>query len=164
MSNIRQDYIDLLASGDKNKISCVLMAAGASAGLSGLAAGITFAPANAVPVAGTAFNVTAAAIGAVLGALLSAKVAYNFCGGESTRGSFDQLFKTGSIDRGTLENSEALIIREYGVSPGEARLLFKAAYVYASNKPQNVIVDASFVEKKNAVSFLLQKLKAAEIA
>ena len=55
-----QDYIDQLASGDKQKIMCVLGVAGGAAAAGGMAAGLYFAPANAVPAAGTAFNATAA--------------------------------------------------------------------------------------------------------
>ncbi len=164
MGSLAQDYVDLIASGDKQKISCVLLAAGAAAGASGLAAGIYFAPTNVVPGAGQAINATAAGIGAVLGALLSAKAAYGVCGGESTKGSFDNLFSAGKIEPGTLDAYERQLTSEFGVSRGEARVLAKAAYVYASNNASGPIPKATPSERKNAVAFLLEKLASAGIA
>ena len=164
MSDLGQDYIDLIASGDKRKIGCVLLAAGAAAGVSGLAAGTYFAPANVVPGAGTVINATAAGIGAVLGALFAAKSAYNLCGGESTRNSFDNLFKTGKVDKNILDNYESSLIRDFGVSSSEARVLSKAAHVYSSEIRSNTIVEANLIEKKNAVTFLLNKLSSEGIS
>jgi hypothetical protein len=158
MGTLGQDYIDLIASGDRKKIGCVLLAAGTAAGVSGLAAGVYFAPANAVPVAGQAMNATAAGIGAVLGALLAAKTAYNVCGGASTRGSFDGLFAAGKIDAVTLHEYESFVKKEFGVSARDARVLAKAAWVYASQNASGPIPEASAIERKNAVAYLLDKL------
>ena len=158
MGTLRQDYIDLIASGDRQKISCVLLAAGAAAGISGFAAGAYFAPANVVPGAGQAINATAAGIGAVLGALLPGRTAYNVCGGESTRGSFNKLFQVGKIDSATLNNYESFVKKEFNVSTSEARLLAKAAYVYSNQNASRPTPEATTIEKKNAVAFFLNNL------
>jgi hypothetical protein len=158
MSSLAQDYIDLIASGDKQKISCVLLAAGGAASISGLAAGAYFAPANVVPGAGTAINATAAGIGAVLGALLSAKTAYKACGAGSTKGSFDGIFSAGKISATTLHDYEASVKQEFGVSASEARLLAKAAYIYSNQNASAPMPNTTSVERKNAVAFLLKKL------
>jgi hypothetical protein len=157
MGTLGQDYIDLIASGDRKKIGCVLLAAGTAAGVSGLAAGVYFAPANAVPGAGQAMNATAAGIGAVLGALLAAKTAYNVCGGASTRGSFDGLFAAGKIDAVTLDDYESFVKKEFGVSARDARVLAKAAWVYRQDA-SGPVPGASAIEQKNAVAYLLNKL------
>jgi|CXWL01.2.fsa_nt_gi hypothetical protein len=158
MGSLTQDYIDLIASGDKQKIGCVLLAAGSAAGVSGLAAGTVFAPANVVPVAGQAFNATAAGIGAVLGALLAAKKAYNTCGGAATRGSFEQIFEAGKVSDDTVSSYQGSLRKEFNVSESEAKLLAKAALVYSSQNALAKTPDASPTERKNAVAFLLQKL------
>jgi hypothetical protein len=158
MGNLAGDYIDLVASGDKRKISCVLLAAGSAAGVSAIAAGTYFAPANVVPGAGQAMNATAAGIGAVLGALLAAKSAYKFCGGASARGSFDLLFEKGKIDSLTLQEFESNVQQEFKLTASEARLLAKAAYVYSAQAAPHALPEASAIERKNAVAFLLQKL------
>lgn len=158
MGNLAHDYIDLIASGDKQKISCVLLAAGAAAGASGLAVGTAFAPTNVVPGAGQAINATAAGIGAVLGALLAGRAAYRFCGGEATRGSFDGLFESGRIDSVSLQEFESGVKQEYKLNDEEARLLAKAAYVHAHQNAPAPAPAASPIERKNAVAFLLNKL------
>ncbi|MDC8771740.1 hypothetical protein [Roseateles albus] len=155
-----QDYIDLLASGDKQKINCVLMGAGVGALGGGVAAGLAFAPANAVPVAGQAFNATAAGIGAVLGALSAAKMAYGACGGSSTKGDFDRTLDQGKIETSMLNSYESELIKSFSLSAGDARVLAKAAAVYSYQNPSTSLPDASSAEKKNAVVFLLNKLAA----
>lgn len=164
MASLTQDYIDLMASGDRQKIGCVLLAAGVAAGTSGVAAGTLFAPANVVPVAGQAFNATAAGIGAVLGALLAARKAYKVCGGESTRKSFDGVFEAGKFDSVTLQEFEGAVRTEYGVSAGDAKLLAKAALVYSSQVGAAPARETSAIERKNAVAFLLQKLSQEGVA
>jgi hypothetical protein len=158
-----QDYIDLLASGDKQKIDCVLMGAGAGALGGGVAAGLAFAPTNAVPVAGQAFNATAAGIGAVLGALGAAKMAYKACGASSTRGGFDRALDLSKVEASVLESYESELIKNFSLSAGEARALAKAAAVYSYQNPSTSLPEASSVEKKNAVAFLLKKLAAEGI-
>ena len=157
MSSLSQDYFDLIASGDKQKIHCVLLAAGAGSITGGLAAGTYFAPANIAPGVGQTLNATAAGIGAVLGGLLAAKAAYKTCGGESTRGGFDRLFETGKIDSFSLNGYEASLRKEFNLSASEARAIAKAAYVYNLNAT-NPVPDATPVERRNAVGFLLKKL------
>jgi hypothetical protein len=163
MSDLASDYIDLVSSGDGRKISCVLLAAGAAAGASGLAAGVIFAPANVVPVAGQGINATAAGIGAVLGAFLAASKAYHLCGGEATKGSFKKLFTSVRVPAGIVERFETDLQRAYGISAHEARLLSKAAHTYSMTNP-GPPPHASFNEKKNAVAILLAKLKAEGVA
>ncbi len=164
MSDLTQDYIDLIASGDKQKIGCVLLAAGSAAAVSGVAVGTLFAPTNVVPVIGTAINATAAGIGAVLGALLAAQKAYNVCGGASTKESLNNVFKTGSIDKTTLESYESLMMKDYGVTTAQARVIAKAAYVFSGENSNSPKVDASYSEKKNAVAYLLDKLSKEGIS
>ncbi len=155
-----QDYIDLLASGDAQKINCVLMGAGAGALGGGLAAGLAFAPSNVVPVAGQAFNATAAGIGAVLGALGAAKIAYKTCGASATKGGFDRALDPSKIETSMLNSYESELIKNFSLSSGEARALAKAAAVYSYQNPMTSLPNASSVEKRNAVAFLLKKLAA----
>lgn len=92
-----------------------------------------FAPANAVPVAGTAFNATAAGIGAVVGALLAGKKAYDLCGGAETRNNLERLFSQGKAPVELIEQSEKDMRSRYGVTDKEARFLSKVAMVGASH-------------------------------
>ncbi len=156
---LASDYIDLLSSGDREKIGCVLLASSVAAGASGVAAGVFFAPANVVPVAGTAFNATAAGIGAVFGALLAAKVAYNVCGGEETRGSFESIMSDGTVkvNKNALNDFEKDLMKDFSVSSNEARKLSKLAYVYSlTNTSSNTI--ATYNEKKYSIDLMLEKL------
>lgn len=123
-------YVDLLSSGDEARIKCVLAAALSGATAGGLGAGLAFAPANVAPGAGQAINAGAAGIGAVLGALSASKLAMNYCG-EGTQGSFDRLFKIGKLDRGSYDGMVRAAQSHFGVGEEDAKLLVKAAAVYA---------------------------------
>lgn len=164
-STLAKNYIDLIASGDKKKILCVLGVAGSAAAVSGMAAGAFFAPAEVVPGPGTAIHGGATAIGAVLGALFSGAKAYKVCGGESTQGSYDNIGKSVSYRENVIKEFELNAMKEYGLTSERARQLTKAAVVYASTLPKNAVVpQVSVYEKKKAVAQLLSKMSAQGIA
>ena len=156
-----QDYIDLIASGDEAKIKCVLAASAAGAATGGVAAGLYFAPANAVPVAGTAFNASAAAVGAVLGALVASKAAYNRCGGAKTRGNLQRTFSQGKAPRDLIDDYETNLTLEYGLTSEEARLLSQMAIVFHSSVPDFTPTEVPLVERRQAVSELLRRMSPA---
>jgi hypothetical protein len=154
------DFVDLLASGDAQRIECVLFAAMGGAVTGGLGAGIAFAPSNVVPVAGQAFNATAAAIGAVLGSLAAGRVALNYCGGDATKGSLQRLFDVSKAPMEIVAPFESAMREEFSLSATDARLLAKAAIVYNANGFRSTD-SASDNDRKNAVALLLTKLKKA---
>jgi hypothetical protein len=161
MGSLGSDMIDLIASGDRQKIECVLAATATGAAVSGIAAGLFFAPANVVPVAGQAFNAAAAGVGAVAGAVTSAAVGLKMCGAQSTSGSFDRLFSQGKAPADLVNRYEASTMAEYGLSPADARLLTKAAviYNYEYGPADSQSLAATPSQRRHAVSVLLGKLK-----
>jgi len=163
MASLASQIIDLFASGERQKIECVLFAATGGAVSGGLAAGLLFAPANAVPVAGTAFNGAAAGVGAVVGAVGAAKVALPICGAQGTEGSLERLFSVGKAPADAVEGFESAAMSRYGLSPDQARLLTKAAVVafdyrdgQAPDSPAG-----SAKEESQAVLALVGKLEKA---
>ena len=156
--SMADDYIDLLASGDEQKIKCVLMAAAGGALIGGYGSGVAFAPANVIPGAGTAFNAVAAGIGAVVGAFGSAKVGYRMCGGEATNKSFEKIFTTtGDVSLNAVRDFESYAMINFSVSAEDARKLAKVSQVYFRSALSSSI-SASYNEQKNSVEMLLKKL------
>ena len=163
MSSLASEVIDLFASGEREKIECVVFAAGAGAVTGGLAAGLAFAPSNVVPVAGTAFNGAAAGIGAVVGAVGATKLAIKACGAQSTNGALERLFSIGQAPSDAVNAYETAAIQRYGISEDQARLLTKAAVVNFGNAsdtdatPTNV----SPIAERHAVLALIGQLQRA---
>lgn len=156
-------YVDLLANGDEARIKCVLAAALTGAGAGGLGAGLAFAPANVVPAAGQAINAGAAGIGAVLGALSAGKLAMNYCG-EGTEGAFDNLFKVGKMDRGSYDGMVRAAQSHFGVSPDDARLLVKAAAVYARSGGEGATDVLPHGNNQVAARALIEMMKRSGVA
>lgn len=153
-------YIDLIASGDKGRIECVLGAALGGSLTAGVATGIAFAPANAVPVAGTAFNGMAAGIGAVLGALAGGKAGLKYCPGQSGGDDFNRLFSQDKISVDRFHSVATEAQNSYGLNENDSRLLAKAALVYAYrfDAPSAAKV-ATPNEMSNGIAILIEKLR-----
>lgn len=162
MSSLATEVIDLFASGERQKIECVLFSAGGGAISGGLAAGLLFAPANAVPVAGTAFNGTAAAVGAVIGAMGATRLALQACGAQSTGGSFERLFSLGKAPADLVRGFESAAVERYGLSADQARILTKAAVIahaYRTDLPDPATCSA--IAERQAVVALVNKIEKA---
>lgn len=137
------DVIDLFASGDSDKIKCVLLPT-----LGGTVAG---------GIVGSVLtkNPTATALLAVLGGFAGSMSAYKMCGGGSTRGSFKSLFTSSKFPRQGVDEYEKQLMASYGLSASQARYISKTAAVYLINGGEASHQCGSLIERKQAIHLLL---------
>lgn len=150
-----EDYVDLIASGDEAKIKCVLHSAAGGALSGGILLGKAFAPTSAIP-GGLAINGTAAAVGAVLGALMAGSMAYDLCGGPETRGNLERLFSMGRAPTKLIVEFERNLMLEFDLTSQQARKLSALAVFYNASAPPRSMGEVSQIDRRNAVSTLLR--------
>lgn len=151
MANYGSDFIDLIASGDEEKIKCVLLPT-----LGGAAAGGMLGSATVI----------GAPAGVVLGALGSYAGAYSLCGAGSTRGSIQRVFSSNRLPTTVVEDFESEVIERYGLDEKEARTLTKMAVIQLRQQPE-VSLTAQFPEAtpgtRNSLRELLSRGNAAGV-